>query len=97
MGLAFWSELDSAGQESAPVFDSAQDAIKFLHGWPVEARPPSLMKDINFVNVVPDLNLDGGAKYASAQACMAAGLPGWITELSVDLHHQIYGERPSMH
>lgn len=94
MGLAFWSALDPAGQESAPTFDTPEHAYKFIGSW----LPGACPADVKAVDVVPDTEgPDGNITYASANACIAAGLPGWLTELTADMHARHYGERPSMH
>lgn len=97
MGLAFWSKLETAGQEAAPVFDSADEAMGFLATWPELSGPSDEMLGVEFVQVVPDVRNEGGASYASNAACIAAGLPGWITEIPVGDHERIYGERPVLH
>jgi hypothetical protein len=70
LGLAFWSKLDSVGQDHAPAFDSEAQAEVFMAGWD-NGRP----QGVTLVPVLPDK--DG---YASVATCVAAGLPGWLDE-----------------
>lgn len=96
LGMAFWTKIDPAGQEYAPAFESEEDAMRFLASWPASALAPEELESIRPVLVVPDYEA-GGFKYASSAACVAAGLPGWITEMTQDEHAEVYGERPVMH
>ena len=65
LGLAFFSKLDTAGQTAAPTFADANDAAELL----------GLFGQVRLVPVTPDQG-----DYASMAACMAAGLPGWLSE-----------------
>lgn len=91
MGMAFWSRLDSAAQEAAPVFESADEARAYLSTWQGDS---SL---VEFVTVVPDVCSGEGVAYASSAACIAAGLPGWLTDVPAEVYERIYGERPLVH
>jgi len=70
LGLAFWSNLDPVGQDSAVAFDDAQEAEAHLATW--EGGRPN---GIRFVEV--DIDADGRAPML---ACVRAGLPGWLHE-----------------
>lgn len=95
MGLAFWSKLDAAGQIAAPVFEGKDDAYDFLAQWGAKA-----VEDLGVVTTVPvapDLVRPNGMKAASIQACVRAGLPGWLSPTTADQDEHIFGDRPSMH
>jgi len=70
LGLGFWSKLDSAGQTSACTFESEQSACEFISS----SNPGSFPADLQFIKIIPDQK-DG--TYASIEACVRAGLPGW--------------------
>lgn len=94
-GVGLWSGIDSCAQDCAPVFATAQDAYNHIHQVQSE-RPGAMPFDVVVTNVVPDIEYNG-KPYASPAACMSAGLPGWLTELTLDLHDRFYGDRPRMH
>jgi hypothetical protein len=71
MGMGFWSKLDAVGQPSAVTFPSEQVARDYMAEW---SSPAPL--DVRLVPVV----VDEEPGYASAAACMRAGLPGWLVE-----------------
>lgn len=71
LGMGFWSKLDPVGQDSAPVFPT--EAIAEEHIREI-AQYASHLQSCKVVPVKADL--DGG-QYASIQACIKAGLPGW--------------------
>lgn len=91
-GEGVWSGIDPCAQDCAPVFKTAQDAIDHIQA----AVPGAMPYDVMVSPVVADIEHNGGT-YASTMACVNAGLPGWLTELTADLHDRFYGERPSMH
>lgn len=68
MGLGFWTKVDPIGQPSVVTFGSIQDAEDYMQTWEC-GRP----ENITFHEVEPD---DG--VYASIQACVNAGLEGWL-------------------
>lgn len=68
MGLGFWTKLDPAGQPSAVTFTSQKEAEDHMATWD-SGRP----EKATLHPVQPD---DG--EYASVQACVNAGLEGWI-------------------
>lgn len=72
MGLGFWSKLDPVDQPCARTFSNAGEALEYMQTW--DDGP---LDDAAFVEVDPDM---GG--FASIQACINAGLPGWITAAS---------------
>jgi hypothetical protein len=72
LGMGFWSNIDPVGQPSAVAFRSVEDAEAHMATW--ECGRPA---DLQFVEVVA--NEEG---YAPMAACMAAGLPGWMDELT---------------
>jgi hypothetical protein len=71
MGAAFWSRVDSIGQDSAYTFashESAQCFIDYCAG-----QVPGFVAGT--LAVMPD-SKDG--LYASIQACVHAGTEGWV-------------------
>jgi hypothetical protein len=96
-GEAIWAggDMGDNAQESAPVFNDAQHAYDYISMMLI-SRPGSMPNDAIPVAVVPDGD-HHGRPFASPMACMAAGLPGWLTGLTADMHDQFYGERPRMH
>lgn len=71
MGLGFWSNLDPAGQNAAVCFKDEKVAREYMATW--DSGAPS---GVTFMPVTPD-EFDGSAHYATVQACVQAGLPGW--------------------
>jgi len=72
LGLAFWSKLEPVGQPAAATFPSVEVAEQFMASWS-GGRPPGA----TLVPVIPDMGT-----YASVAACVAAGLDGWIDDLT---------------
>lgn len=70
MGLGFWTKIDPVGQPAVVTFSSVAEAEEHMSTWEC-GRPDG----ISFHEVVPD---DG--VYASIQACVHAGLEGWIDD-----------------
>lgn len=70
MGFGFWSKIDPVGQPSAVTFPDQATAETYMDTWD-DGRP----LDVQFIEVAADQ--DG---YASVNACVQAGLPGWIDE-----------------
>lgn len=95
--FAIWSEVDSAGQEYACVFDSKDEALAFMHKHFWLFMHPEIMEGIDIVDVVPDMETEDGGRFASAQACAQAGLPPWLTALTFDMHAMVYGSAPALH
>lgn len=91
-GVGLWSGVDPCAQDCAPVFKTPQEAYEHIHA----ASPGAMPHDVVVSPVVSDIESNGGA-YASVSACVNAGLPGWLTEVTVDIFDRYYGERPSMH
>lgn len=71
MGFGFWSKIDPVGQPSAVTFPDQATAEAYMGTW--DGEHP---QDVQFIEVATDR--DG---YASVEACVQAGLPGWIDEL----------------
>lgn len=69
MGFGFWSNLDPADQPAATTFADEKEAEEHMATWEC-GRPDGVM----LVPVEADEN-----GYASIEACVRAGLPGWIT------------------
>lgn len=70
MGMGFWSKLDPVGQPCAVTFPTEEAAREHVTLWDCEETPV-----VRFVEVVPD-----NGEYASVQACVQSGLPGWLDE-----------------
>ncbi len=70
MGLAFWSELESAGQDSACTFGSEADAKAFIAEWPQEVSLWCAIKPITTAE----------PGFATVTELIAAGFKGWINE-----------------
>ncbi len=70
MGMGFWTKLDPVGQTSVVTFDSIQEAEDCMATWKC-GRPTG----VTFHEVNPDDGI-----YASVQACVHAGLEGWIDD-----------------
>ena len=68
-GMGFWSKLDPAGQPCAVTFPSKEEAHQYVSGW--EAPIDGLS--------TTEVDSDAG-EYISMQACVAAGLEGWLYE-----------------
>ena len=66
MGLGFWSELDSVGQEEAVTFESIDDAKNYLETWKEK------VSNIIFLPVETE------NRYASEKECLKAGVKPWI-------------------
>lgn len=64
LGLAFFSNSDTAGQTAAPTFANAEEAAELL----------ALLGPLELMPVMADQG-----EYASMAACVAAGLPGWLS------------------
>ena len=67
MGLAFWSNLESAGQNRAVVLDSEDAAREFIGSW--DEVPDGIE--------LHDVMVDDDARYATIDQCVAAGLDVW--------------------
>lgn len=72
LGLGFWSKLDPVGQPGAVTFPDEQEAKAHMETW--DGGPPA---GVSFPVVVPD---DG--QYVSIAGCVAAGLEGWLDEVT---------------
>ncbi len=70
LGLGFWSLLDPAGQDQAVSFSAPAVAQECIRNW--ESNPDSHPGPFEIKPV--DVESPG---YATAQECVAAGLPGW--------------------
>jgi hypothetical protein len=70
LGMGFWTKLDPVGQPSVVTFESTQEAEDFMSTW--EGGRPLGAK---LHQVQPDDGI-----YASIQACVNAGLEGWIDD-----------------
>lgn len=68
MGLAFWSKLDPAGQEYAPVFPDSKTAWDFVHSWDNIG-----VDDLRLVSIQT-----AEPHYASALECGRAGAHNWL-------------------
>ena len=79
MGFAFWSKLDSVGQEQAVTFPTESDAVAFLDSWPDGAVPDPC----RFVEV-------GQKDYVSIAELKAVGLGDLLGDMEADALR--YGE-----
>lgn len=79
MGFAFWTKLDSVGQEFATTFPNESDAIAFLNSWPDGAVPETC----RFVPV-------GDKEYVSIAELKAVGLGDLLGDMEADALR--YGE-----
>lgn len=66
IGLGFWSQLDSAGQEHACVFYSKEDAALHIESWDGDRSP----EHYGFAEVL----IPEGESHASIEDLKAAGL-----------------------
>ncbi|MGH6781725.1 MAG: hypothetical protein ACREB5_06435 [Sphingomonadaceae bacterium] len=73
MGFAFWTKLDSAGQDFATTFPSEGDAVAFLNSWPEGAVPIPC----RFVEV-------GSKEYVSVADLKDAGLADLLGDMQAD-------------
>ncbi len=71
MGLGFWSKLDPAGQNSAPLFSCPQEAIEHIQSWDGGRSPADYA--IVPVNAV-------GPFHATIVECVKAGLDAWFPD-----------------
>lgn len=88
MGLGFWTKLDPVGQPSAVCFDDEADARAHMQTW--ECGPK---EGVLFVTVQPD-SANGEVRYASIQACVAAGLEAWDPDMGCPDQEPMSVERP---
>lgn len=70
LGMGFWTKIDPVGQPSVVTFGSIPEAEGHMATWEC-GRP----ENISFHEVIPDAGV-----YASIQACVHAGLPGWLDD-----------------
>lgn len=70
LGLGIWSQLDSAGQDAAVVFPSADVAWDTVQTWDGKDG----LSALRFLPVEADLE---NGRYASERACIAAGAKPW--------------------
>lgn len=68
IGLAFWSLLDAAGQETAYTFPTQADAFSFIDDCLAEVDD-----EFEVTSLIPSLG-----EYATIEDCVRAGLPAWI-------------------
>ena len=70
MGLGFWTKLDPIGQLGAVTFPDVATAEAHMAEWE-SGRP----EGVTFVEVTADPDA-----YAPMEACVRAGLPGWLVD-----------------
>lgn len=87
---AYWSQVQST-QETAPVFDNQDAAAAF-----VKKNRCMHDVDVRYVAVIPDMHHDG-QRFATPQACMEAGLPGWLSVLDSGQFAMVFGTIPTIH
>lgn len=79
-GFHHWSAEPSAPAaiDFAPCFEDLQQVQQLLSEW---KQSIGFLAKIRPVQVLPDVASDSEPpkRYASVRACMAAGLPGWIS------------------
>ena len=73
MGLGFWSNEETAGQNAACTFALPEEAHEHANSW---IHTPD---GLTTLPVETDIE-ERGNYYASVAACVAAGAPGWIDE-----------------
>lgn len=73
MGFAFWTKLDSVGQDVATTFPSEGEATAFLNSWPEGAAPDTC----RFVEV-------GEKEFVTIAELKAVGLGGLLGEMEAD-------------
>ena len=78
MGLGFWSNLDSVGQEYACVFDSIDQAMNHVHSWDSTKDDPARMLSIEYREV--DV---ANPQYASIAEIERAGMPPWLPDFTL--------------
>ncbi len=78
LGLGFWSKLDPVGQDSAVTFESIRGAKRAISHW--EDKPTG----IQYKQVCADITKKDSSCYASIEACVRSGLPGWDPVLESD-------------
>lgn len=73
LGLGFWSQLDSCGQNAAITFPNKTEATKMISH--MKQNDTNLAK----LAISPILvEVDDGDNFATIQSCMRAGIPGWV-------------------
>lgn len=72
LGMGFWSKLDPVGQPCAITFQTEKQAEDHMSMWD-DGKPEGIRLHL----VIPD-----SGEYASIAACVAAGLEGWIDEVT---------------
>lgn len=75
IGLGFWSNWDAAGQNTAPTFESEQQARNHVRTW------DTLNDDTQYSYV--EVEIDDIGHYATIDQLRAAGLSNLLGELLV--------------
>lgn len=75
IGLGFWSRLDAAGQDTACVFESEQQAREFIRTWKTNSNPD----DYEYQEVAC---ADGF--HATVEELRAAGLQDQLGDLEME-------------
>lgn len=79
----FWTHQFNHGAPTdvAQCFDTAGEAIGIVRSWGVQ--DVHWLAQIRTHCVIPDIFPGGAQRFASMQACIAAGLRGWVSEKDV--------------
>ncbi len=93
--ILFWSN-DSPVVDEAPCYETPAHIDLLISKWGPLSLP--FAESLTCARVVPDISVEGDeVQYASVRACMAAGLPGWVTSHTAPVSQDSYGERPRIH
>jgi hypothetical protein len=80
MGMGFWSNLDAVGQDSVPVFDTAEEARSHVSEWDDHNDPDGYGYE--------SVEVTDEATFATADELKEAGLSGMLGELVVTVGYR---------
>lgn len=86
MGLGFWSMLDAAGQDTAVVFDSIDEAMLHVGSWENEGDPDAYSYEA--------VEVDHDATHATVQELREAGLGPLLGELAINVPAALLSNAP---
>jgi hypothetical protein len=93
--VLFWSKRHPIS-EAAPCYESPGDIETLVRSWGPQSR--AFGESLTCTRVVPDVvDEEDGQAFASVMACIAAGLPGWVTLHTAPVSGESYGQRPRIH
>lgn len=89
--VMFWSRhIEVAPLDVAPCWDDREVMFQMVREW--GGMPAKFLEKLQPRAVIADVFPGADRKFASARACAAAGLPGWLSEHSVGVDVEIVGD-----